>query len=76
MMVILMGLWLIIQAESKPLPSFQHVIEIEESLLSTCEKSGEIERCLGDDGDVIMIIGKEFDLSSTRCLQCGSNEVL
>ena len=40
------------------------------------EKSNEIERCLGDDGDVIMVIGEEFNLSSTRCLQCGSNEVL
>ena len=75
-MVILMGLWLIIQAESKPLPSLQHVIEIEESFLSTCEKPSESERCLGDDGDVIMVIGEEFNLSSTRSFQCGSNEVL
>ena len=41
-----------------------------------CEKSSETERCLRDDGDVIMVIGKEFNLSSARCLQCGSNEVL
>ena len=75
-MVILMGLWLIIHAESKPLPSLQHVIEIEESLLPIREKSSETERCLRDDGDVIMVIGEEFNLSSTRCLQCGSNEVL
>lgn len=74
-MVILMGLWLIIHAESKPLPSLQHVIEIEESFLSMCEKSSEIARCLGDDGDVIMVIGKEFNLSSARCFQCGSNEI-
>ena len=71
-----MGLWLIIHAESKPLPSLQHVIEIEESLCSMREKSNEIERCLGDDGDVIMVIGEEFNLSSTGSLQCGSNEVL
>ena len=75
-MVILMGLWFIIHAESKPLPSLQHVIEIEESLCPMREKSNETERCLGDDGDVIMVIGEEFNLSSTRCLQCGSNEVL
>ena len=67
-MVILMGLWFIIHAESKPLPSLQHVIEIEKSLCSTCEKSSETERCLGDDGDVIMIIGEEFNLSSTGSL--------
>ena len=75
-MVILMGLWLIIHAESKPLPSLQHVIEIEESFLSMREKSNESERCLGDDGDVIMVIGKEFNLSSTGSFQCGTNEIL
>ena len=76
MIVILMGLWLIIHAESKPLPSLQHVIEIEESFCSMCEKSNESQRCLRDDGDVIMVIGKEFNLSSAGSLQCGSNEVL
>ena len=75
-MVILMGLWFIIHAESKPLPSLQHVIEIEESLCPMHEKSSETERCLRDDGDIIMVIGKEFNLSSTGSLQCGSNEVL
>ena len=52
------------------------MIEIEESFLSTCEKPSESERCLGDDGDVIMVIGEEFNLSSTRSFQCRSNEVL
>ena len=75
-MVILMGLWFIIHAESKPLPSLQHVIEIEESLCPMHEKSSEIERCLRDNGDVIMVIGKEFNLSSTGSFQCGTNEIL
>ena len=52
------------------------MIEIEKSFCSMREKSNESQRCLRYDGDVIMVIGKEFNLSSTGSLQCGSNEVL